>query len=57
MSNSGEDVSGLISRETLAGRLPVPGSARLYNGFGTLLGAAIAIGAASFNYLFGASIA
>ncbi|WP_447791962.1 cytosine permease [Pseudomonas farris] len=57
MSHSSEDVSGLISRETLAGRLPVPGSARLYNGFGTLLGASIALGAASFNYLFGASVA
>ncbi|WP_447791960.1 cytosine permease [Pseudomonas farris] len=57
MSNSDEDVGGLITRETLAGRLPVQGSSRLYNGFGTLLGATIAIGAASFNYLFGASIA
>lgn len=57
MSNTVEDVNTLISRETLAGRLPVPGSARLYNSFGILLGAFIAIGAASFNYLFGASLA
>lgn len=57
MNDSVKSVDGLIARETLAGRLPVSGSARLYNGFGTLLGAFIAIGAASFNYLFGASLA
>ncbi|GLK91121.1 cytosine permease [Pseudomonas turukhanskensis] len=57
MSNSNTDVSGQISRETLAGRLPVAGSARLYTGFGTLLNAAVALGAASYNYLFGASVA
>lgn len=57
MSNSGADVSGVVSREALAGRLPVQGSNRLYNGFGSLLAACVAIGAASFNYLFGASIA
>jgi hypothetical protein len=51
MSNSGADVSGVVSREALAGRLPVQGSNRLYNGFGSLLAACIAIGAASFNYL------
>jgi len=57
MSDTGADVSGAISREALAGRLPVQGSNRLYNGFGSLLAACVAIGAASFNYLFGASIA
>ncbi|MFK3972973.1 cytosine permease [Pseudomonas sp. NPDC087358] len=57
MSHSNADVSGQISRETLAGRLPVPGAARLYTGFGTLLNAAVALGAASYNYLFGASVA
>lgn len=57
MSTSGEDVGGLISRETLAGRLPVAGSGRLYTSFGPLLNAAIALGAASYSYLFGASLA
>lgn len=57
MSELNEDLGGVISRETLAGRLPVPGNSRMYKGFGTLLGASVAIGAASFNYLFGASLA
>lgn len=57
MSHSGADASGVTSREALAGRLPIQGADRLYTGFGTLLAACIAIGAASFNYLFGASIA
>lgn len=57
MSHSNVDVGSQISRETLAGRLPVPGTARLYTGFGSLLNAAVALGAASYNYLFGASVA
>lgn len=57
MSQTTADVGSDISRETLAGRLPVPGEARLYTGFGTLLNAAVALGAASYNYLFGASVA
>jgi NCS1 family nucleobase:cation symporter-1 len=57
MSNSGADVSSAMSRESLAGRLPVRGADRLYNNFSSLLAACVAIGAASFNYLFGASIA
>lgn len=57
MSHSNADVSNQISRETLAGRLPVPGAARLYTGFGSLLNASVALGAASYNYLFGASVA
>ncbi|MBA1203323.1 hypothetical protein G7009_16470 [Pseudomonas capeferrum] len=57
MSKSGADVSSAMSRESLAGRLPVQGTDRLYSNFGSLLAACMAIGAASFNYLFGASIA
>jgi purine-cytosine permease-like protein len=57
MSVTNVDVGTEISRETLAGRMPIPGAARLYNGFGTLLNGAVALGAASYNYLFGASIA
>ncbi|GLK91120.1 cytosine permease [Pseudomonas turukhanskensis] len=55
-ANSG-DISAVTAREALAGRLPIRGADRLYTGFGSLLAACVAIGAASFNYLFGASIA
>lgn len=57
MSEPGVQTSATTSREALAGRLPIRGSDRLYTGFGSLLAACMAIGAASFNYLFGASIA
>ncbi|WP_213878928.1 cytosine permease [Pseudomonas sp. dw_358] len=57
MSQAQEEPSAVTSREALAGRLPIRGSDRLYSNFGSLLAACMAIGAASFNYLFGASIA
>lgn len=57
MSQSSVDTTAVTAREALAGRLPIRGADRLYTGFGSLLAACIAIGAASFNYLFGASIA
>jgi NCS1 family nucleobase:cation symporter-1 len=57
MSHSDTQVSAVTARESLAGRLPVQGADRLYTGFGSLLAACVAIGSASFNYLFGASIA
>lgn len=57
MSDSNSGLSAVTAREALAGRLPIRGADRLYTGFGTLLAACVAIGAASFNYLFGASIA
>ncbi|MGI4840885.1 MAG: cytosine permease [Janthinobacterium lividum] len=57
MSHSQTQVSTVTAREALAGRLPIQGDDRLYKGFGTLVAACVAIGAASFNYLFGASIA
>lgn len=57
MSHSDTEVSTVTAREALAGRLPIQGGDRLYKGFGSLVAACVAIGAASFNYLFGASIA
>ncbi|WP_323993234.1 cytosine permease [Nguyenibacter sp. L1] len=57
MTEMQEDITSVISRETLAGRLPVPGFSRIYTNFSTLLWTAVALGAASFNYLFGASLA
>lgn len=51
-----DSVEKLITRDTLAGRLPVNSSTRLYKGFSPVVWITTAFCGASWNYLIGASL-